>query len=248
MDGVKRSIDLNADVGEGIATEAQLMPMISSCNVACGGHYGDRDTILTTLERALNHGVKIGAHPAYPDKANFGRVVLDLSTEELTDAITQQLSLFMDCCKELDVPIHHIKPHGALYNQAARDRTVTQAIFNSMNNLALKLPVYTLPGGLLQQMAGEQIATISEAFVDRRYHNDGSLVSRKLDGAVIEDPEQAWDQLSALIFKESVNTWENEALTLKAATYCVHGDTPGALELLKYIHMQFEENNLILGR
>ncbi|MDC7998105.1 LamB/YcsF family protein [Gilvibacter sediminis] len=247
MDGLKRTIDLNADVGEGVSTEPQLMPLISSCNVACGGHYGDRDTILTTLERAKNHKVRVGAHPGYPDKANFGRVVLEISPEALTDSICDQLTLFIDCCKQLDIPMHHIKPHGALYNQAARDMKVAQAFLNALERLALKVPIYTLPNGVLHNIAKGQFSTVSEAFVDRRYHNDGSLVSRKLKGAVVEDPAQAWLQLRSMIFTSSLNTWEDETLSIQADTYCVHGDTPGALDLLRHIHRQFDAHNLILA-
>lgn len=248
MDGVNKYIDLNADVGEGVPTEAQIMPLISSCNVACGGHYGDRSTIMKTLELAKIHGVRVGAHPGYPDKANFGRVVMNITTDKLRDSLVAQIELFRACCKEIGLPIDHLKPHGALYNEAARNQQLAEVIIDSMKDQELNVPIYSPAGGILDKIARPEFQVIPEAFADRRYNTDRSLVSRKLEGALINSPEAAWEQLSEMIFNQSVVSAQGERIIMEAQTFCVHGDTPNALKILQYLNQQLKDHEISLKR
>ena len=246
MAGINYSIDLNADVGEGVATEAAIIPLLSSCNVACGGHYGDRDSILKTLALARKAGIKVGAHPAYPDKANFGRKVMNIEVERLKDELKSQLELFFSCCLELDIQAHHVKPHGALYNQAAKDLQTAKVIVEVMQSIDQKLPLYTLPGGVLDSLASD-LEIIPEAFIDRRYNADYSLVSRSLANALITDPSEAWQQLEMLVKQGHIRSVQGALIPIKAKTFCAHSDTPGALDLLTHIHQQMEANNMQLA-
>lgn len=246
MAGLEYRIDLNADVGEGVATEAEIIPLLSSCNVACGGHYGDRDSVLKTLELARGAGIKVGAHPAYPDKANFGRNVMNIEVERLKDELLSQLELFFSCCSELDIQAHHVKPHGALYNQAAKDLQTAKVIVEVMQSIDQKLPLYTLPGGVLDSLASG-LEIIPEAFIDRRYNADYTLVSRSLSTALITDPSEAWLQLEMLVKKEHIRSVQGDLIPIKAKTFCVHSDTPGALDLLTHIHQQMAANNMQLA-
>ena len=243
-------IDLNADVGEGVSTEAQIMPLISSCNVACGGHYGDRESTMKTLRLAQQHGVKVGAHPGYPDKANFGRVVMDISSQELYSSIRDQLKLFKSCCEELNLKINHIKPHGALYNEAGRNQEVANTVVAAIADSGYNVPVYTQYIMLVLTASENGIPTIKEAFVDRRYNGNYSLVSRKKKGSVINDPQAAWKQLSGFLFEGGITDYQGFHLsfTVLPKTYCVHGDTPNALKILQYIHTQLAANHIQLKR
>jgi UPF0271 protein len=246
MAGLNYSIDLNADVGEGVATEAEIIPLLSSCNVACGGHYGDRDSVLKTLAIARKTGIKVGAHPAYPDKANFGRKVMNIEVERLKDELLSQLELFFSCCSELDIQAQHIKPHGALYNQAAKDQQTAKVIVEVVQSIDQKLPLYTLPGGVLDSLASD-LEIIPEAFIDRRYNSDYTLVPRNLATALITDPTEAWQQLEMLVKQGHIRSVQGTMIPIKAKTFCVHSDTPGALDLLTHIHQQMAANNMQLA-
>ena len=247
MDGLIQ-IDLNADLGEGVPTEPQIMPLLSSCNIACGGHFGDRSTVMATLMLAKQHGVKVGAHPGYPDKENFGRVVLDISAADLKFSIRSQLELFKNCSEEIGLEIHHIKPHGALYNEAAANPEVAKAVYEAIVESGIQVPLYTLPNSALKQIASPQYKVIPEAFVDRRYTAQGRLSSRSMEGSVIHQPEQAWNQLYELVVNKRAFTMEGVEVSIKAQTYCVHSDTPNALQILEYIHRQMEAHKIQLKK
>lgn len=247
MDGLITHIDLNADLGEGLANEAQIMALISSCNVACGGHFGDRSTVMQTLKLAKKQGVKVGAHPGYPDKANFGRRELNISTGQLKQTLVQQLDLFKSCCQDLELEIHHIKPHGALYNKAASDPETAAVILEACNLSNCELPIYCLAGSQMEAVFGKNYQIIPEAFIDRTYNSDGTLVSRTRAGALIKTPQVAWEQLKSLIFKNQLKTIEGEIIKIDAETYCIHSDTPEALSILKYIHERLAELNISLS-
>jgi UPF0271 protein len=218
------TIDLNCDMGEleDAAHEAALMEYITSANIACGGHAGDESTMERTARLALAQGVRIGAHPSYPDRANFGRVEMALPAPAIEESVREQIEWLERIVTKLGGQIAHVKPHGALYNVAARDETVARAIGAAVAGWNARAIVFGLAGSLaLEVWRGMGLPVAAEAFADRRYEADGSLRSRKFADALITDPAEAAAQ--ALRF----------AREGKVQTICVHGDTPGAVAILK---------------
>lgn len=218
------TIDLNCDMGEleDAAHEAALMEYVSSANIACGGHAGDEETMERTARLALARKVNIGAHPGYPDRPGFGRVAMPLSAAEVECAVWEQIGRLEAVVKRLGGAIAHVKPHGALYNVAARDRETAQAIGRAVARWNPRATLFGLAGSPALALWREMgLPVAAEAFADRRYEPDGSLRSRSLPGALITGPREAAAQ--ALRF----------AREGRAQTICVHGDTPGAVEILK---------------
>ncbi|HJT88204.1 MAG TPA: 5-oxoprolinase subunit PxpA [Bryobacteraceae bacterium] len=218
------NIDLNCDMGEleDAAHETALMEYITSANIACGGHAGDEGTMERTARLALARGVRIGAHPSYPDRANFGRLEMALTQEEIEAAVREQVKRLEAVVRSLGGRITHVKPHGALYNVAARDRDVARAIGLAVAHWNPAVPVFGLAGSAALEVWREMgLTAIGEAFADRRYEPDGSLRSRKLPDALITAPEEAAAQAARL------------AREGQAQTVCVHGDTPGAVAIAK---------------
>jgi 5-oxoprolinase (ATP-hydrolysing) subunit A len=224
MQPERLSIDLNCDVGEldDAAREAALVELITSANIACGGHTGDEETMERTARLALRRGVRIGAHPSYPDRVNFGRAEMSMSEAEITATVQQQIKSLDLVVRRLGGQIAHVKPHGALYNVAARDENVAKAIATGVARWNSSVVLFGLAGSLaLEVWRGLGFAVWAEAFADRRYEPDGSLRSRRFSDALITDPQEAAAQ--ALRF----------ARAGEAQTICVHGDTSGAVEILK---------------
>jgi len=218
------TIDLNCDMGEleDAAHEAALMEHITSANIACGGHAGDESTMERTARLALARGVRIGAHPSYPDRANFGRVEMAMPPEEIEKAVREQIERLERVVRKLGGQIAHVKAHGALYNVAARQETVAHAIGAAVAGWNAGATVFGLAGSqALEVWRGMGLPVAAEAFADRRYEPDGSLRPRKFADALITDPAQAAAQ-AARFAREGI-----------AQTICVHGDTPGAVEILK---------------
>jgi UPF0271 protein len=233
-------VDLNADLGEGFDFDALLMPLLTSCNIACGGHYGDRATLRAAAALARGHGVAVGAHPSYPDREHFGRRVMDLGAAALRDSLIEQLELFMEVCSEVGLPLHHVKPHGALYHQASVDPATADAVMEALDRVLAVLParpaLYLPERSLLAERAEGHFPIHWEGFLDRRYRADGSLVPRTEVGAVISDPATALAQFEDMVLRRQIRTIEGAIIPSKALTYCVHGDTPGALEILTTVH------------
>lgn len=239
-----KEIDINCDMGEGIGNEEAIMPYISSCNVACGGHAGDVHTMRKTVELALQHGVAIGAHPSYPDRAHFGRRVMEIADSELKQSIKEQLMLFQEVLDEAGASLHHIKPHGALYNEIARNSDLAHCFLDAIVGYK-HIPLYVPYASKIQEIAASRgFVTVLEAFADRNYNPDGTLVSRKEEKALIEAPEEVLDHLIFMVQNEQVQTLSKEIIEMKAATYCVHGDTPSALEILVYLHQELSKHNI----
>ena len=220
-------IDLNCDMGEldDAAHEAALMQYITSANVACGGHAGVEQTMERTVRLALERGVRIGAHPGYPDRENFGRVEIAMTAEAIADTVQQQIERLEAVVSRLGGRIVHVKPHGALYNVAVKNAEVARAIATGVARWNPDVPIFGLAGSpMLDVWRGMGMKVAGEAFADRRYEPDGTLRSRKFADALITDPAAAAAQ--ALRFaREGV-----------AETVCVHGDTPGAVAILKACH------------
>ena len=218
------TIDLNCDMGElpDAAHEAALMQHITSANIACGGHAGDEATMERTTRLALERGVRIGAHPGYPDRANFGRIEIAMSSEDIEQTVFYQIERLDAVVRRLGGAIVHVKPHGALYNVAVRNAGVARAIGNGVARWNSRVPVFGLAGSPMLDVWREMgLPVAGEAFADRRYEPDGTLRSRKFADALITDPQEAAAQAVRL------------ARAGQAQTICVHGDTPGAVDILK---------------
>lgn len=233
------AVDLNCDMGEGMDTDAAIFPFISSANIACGAHAGDADTMRRTVELALRHGVSIGAHPSYPDKANFGRIDIlgkPLRPEDLPVLLYEQLHRLQSICREFGVRLRHVKPHGALYNRAAADRAVAALVTRAILNFDPSLLLYGLSGSELRKQAvRDGLGFVSEVFADRGYRADGSLVPRSEPGALIESPDVAEAQVLKMVGEGLVETAAGNVAIL-AETVCLHGDGAHAVEFAELIH------------
>ena len=238
------TIDINADLGEGAGFDVQLMPLISSCSIACGGHFGTEETMRTAIQLAKRHGVKVGAHPSYPDQQNFGRKVIDMTKEELKKSIKHQLQLFYKVCASEEVIVHHIKLHGALYNYAGIDPATANAVWSAIQESQKQVKLYVQHGSVLHQQTENLCPLVFEAFIDRSYNSNGTLVKRSEPDALIETPEKAWKQLNDMVCRGVVTTKEGEEISMVASTYCVHGDHPNSVAILNYIQQRCK-NHLI---
>jgi len=239
------SIDINADVGEGIGNEAALLPLISSCNIACGGHAGNLDTMRAVVELAKEHRVKIGAHPSFPDRENFGRTVVEMSCAALYTSIKGQIKSLMGVVRESHAALHHVKPHGALYNLAAVDKDTAKVIIEVMKSIALPLELYVPYGSVIADLAvAEKIPVMYEAFADRNYNEDLTLVSRKKDNAIISDPEAVYRQVHQIVKREKVQCISGVEVSIKASTFCIHGDNPKALDLAKNLREKLTDSGI----
>jgi UPF0271 protein len=212
-------IDLNCDLGEGCPYDAELMPLITSANIACGFHAGDPATAHQILGLAKRHGVQVGAHPGFPDREHFGREEMQRSEQQILEDCLYQVGALAGLAQAVGVPLRHLKPHGALYNMACRDEAYARPIVDVAALFALRL--LGLPGSALQKHSAGRCPFVAEGFADRRYTPDGSLVPRGQPGAFIEDPEEAVQQVQWLIQERHVRT------------ICVHGDNPQALAFVR---------------
>jgi 5-oxoprolinase (ATP-hydrolysing) subunit A len=242
------AIDLNCDLGEGYPADALLMPWISSANIACGYHAGDMDTMKRTVALCMKHNVAIGAHPSYPDRENFGRVdMMDthLSVQDLPYIIEDQIVLLQELCIEAGTKLHHVKPHGALYNRAAKDRFVSEAICVAIKVIDPKLILYGLSGSEMENVAHiTGLQFMREVFADRTYQTDGSLRPRNLADALITDTGQSLQQVLQMIEEGTVRTVDNKIIPMRAETICIHGDGAHAVEFARAIHDELLRNGI----
>jgi UPF0271 protein len=228
--------ELNADIGEG-CDDAGLMPYLDRVSIACGGHTGDATSMAAALRLAAEHGVVVGAHPSYPDRAQFGRREMAASADEIAAWVTQQIDALAEQAAQLDLRLAHVKPHGALYNTAARDAGVARAIAQAVAAVDPALILVGLSGSQLigaGQAAG--LAVMNEAFADRRYQTSGRLVSRETPGALIVDPRLAAAQAVALANGQAIDTLGGGRIRVAADTICLHSDTPDALNIARAVH------------
>jgi len=240
----KIQVDINCDVGEGIGNEADLMPHISSCNIACGGHAGSIDMMRNVLQLAKQHAVKAGAHPSFPDKENFGRKPMQLSRNELVATIIEQVKTLNDIAIEAGVTLHHIKPHGALYNMAATTKVVALSVIEAVKHFP-NLKLYVPYKSVIADLAfSENINCVFEAFADRNYNPDLSLVSRQKEGACITNFEDLFKHIFQMISEKKVTTLSGEKIAIKANTFCVHGDNPNAIELIEELAKKLAKSNI----
>ncbi|MCA0133180.1 5-oxoprolinase subunit PxpA [Winogradskyella alexanderae] len=238
-------IDINADLGEGIGNDELLMPLLSSCNIACGGHAGNEISMRMVLGLAKKHKVNIGAHPSFPDPENFGRKVMEMEAEALINSLTDQILALKDIADELDLQINHIKPHGALYNLIAVDKNAAITVIQAIEKLDFKTKLYAPYNSVIARLATENnIEVVFEAFADRNYNDDLTLVSRKKDNAIIHKEEEVLSHILEMVKKQKVTSVNGRKLDIKASTFCVHGDTKNAVEILKYLNEELPKRRV----
>ncbi len=239
---MSKIIDINCDVGEGLDNEAQLMPYISSCNIACGGHAGDSQTMIKTISLALKHGVKIGAHPSFPDVANFGRKIMNIDPTELQQNLEYQITQLKTYIDELGAKLHHVKAHGALYNLSATDKTTAQvlvaAVKKTTNDVSLYAPYNSILADVAQQNG---LKIIIEAFGDRNYNTNLTLVSRESENALLTDKQLVVSHLLHMIKNNEVISIDGIGVKMVAKTFCIHGDNSRAIEIVKYISEELQK-------
>ncbi len=236
-----RSIDLSCDLGEAESAhdreiEASLWPLVTSVNVACGGHAGDRDSMEVAIRRASELGVVLGAHPSYPDRLHFGRVSLLIRGQALRDALVEQLEELCELSHDAGMRVSHVKPHGALYNDAHHDAELARSVVETVRSVEPGLAMVAAAGSSLLAAAKDAgLQAIAEAFADRRYRADGSLVPRSEPDALLLDPEDAVAQARLLASEGAVIANDGERITISFATLCVHGDMERSVERLTAI-------------
>ncbi|MBU2997516.1 5-oxoprolinase subunit PxpA [Cellulophaga baltica] len=239
------TIDINCDVGEGVGNEQEILPLISSCNIACGGHAGDENTIRTVLQLALKNNVKIGAHPSYPDKENFGRQSIFISDENLKESIKNQLAFFLSILKEEKGVMHHIKAHGALYNDIAKTKNLATVFLDSIKDYKTDAILYVPYNSVVAFEAQKRGFTIAfEAFADRNYNDDLSLVSRKEPNSLLKEGKTILAHIKEMVINGRVKTINNNFMSIISQTYCIHGDTVNASEILMYLDKELPNHNI----
>jgi UPF0271 protein len=231
------TIDLNSDVGESfgrwtLGDDSAMFRSVSSANVACGFHAGDPSVIRSTCRNAAAAGVVIGAHVGYRDLAGFGRRFLDISPTELADDVVYQVGALQALAAVEGSRVRYVKPHGGLYNAIVHHTAQAQAVVDAVKSVDADLPILGLPGSEVLRLAeAAGLRAVTEAFADRAYNPDGTLVSRSLPGAVLDDPAQVAEQVLRMATESSVRTIDGSVLKIQAESICVHGDSPGAVEM-----------------
>lgn len=245
-------IDLNCDMGEvpeavADGTQEALMGYLTSVNIACGGHAGDEEMMRTTVEQGLQKKLAIGAHPGYADRANFGRLELVLSPDTIAESVFEQVSKLSEIAAKCGARLSHVKAHGALYNQAARDTTIAAAVANGVSRWRRDVVLVGLAASpMLDVFRDAGFAVAAEAFADRRYEATGSLRSRKLSNALILDPAEAAAQALRIAENGRVIAHDGTEIRIQAQTICIHGDTPGALKIAAAIAERLENAGIAL--
>ena len=239
------NVDLNCDMGEGMGNDEAIMPFISSANIACGYHAGNEQTMLETIALALKYGVAVGAHPSYPDRANFGRTAIQLPIPEVYELVKKQVVLMMELCAQTGAILHHVKPHGALYNAAAISGDLAQAVAQAVKDTGTHLILYGLNGSLLITKAQKiGLQTAGEVFADRTYMDDGTLTPRLAAGALITEETKVCAQVLRMVQSKKLIALSGKEITVDADTICIHGDGEHAVAFAKAIHSSLQKNGI----
>ena len=242
------TVDLNADLGEGCGADEEVLALVSSASIACGAHAGDDQTMRATIEAALEQGVSIGAHPGYADREGFGRIETGATPAAIRELILGQLDTFAGACAAAGAAFSHVKPHGALYNAIVHHEEQAAAVVEAVVAFDPTLPVLGLPGSVWLRLAAEAgLRTVPEAFADRAYTPEGTLVSRQLPGAVLHDPDEIARRCVAMAAGEPVTDVDGGALTLRPGSICVHGDTTGAVAIARAVRTALTESGVELA-
>lgn len=245
---MKKTIDINCDLGEGGEFDSSIMPLISSCNIACGGHFGDNVSVDIAVKLAKENNVNIGAHPSYPDFESFGRTSIDIPVSELKQHLHKQIDLVEKACEYNKARLHHIKPHGALYNDMRKSQVIADLILDIVKERNLDLILFTPPFVNFTSKIPESIDLWIEGFADRAYLEDLNLVSRRENGAVINDPKLISQRVLSMITEKKISTITKENIRQEFDTICVHSDTPNALKILKTLRAELAKNGIQIGK
>jgi len=242
-----KTIDINCDLGEGVGNDELIMPYISSANIACGYHAGNENTMRETVELCKKYNVAVGAHPSFPDKENFGRSDMLLHPGEIYEMIIKQINCLEKIAADSDVPVHHVKPHGALYNMAARDKGLAPFVSLAILDTNSKYILYGLSGSyLIKEAKNLGLKTANEVFADRTYKDDGSLTSRNKPDALIEDTNKVVAQVLQMVKEGAVISVTGKKVPIVAETICVHGDGEHAVEFAKAIYQALKQDNIAI--
>lgn len=237
-----RSIDLNCDMGEGIGNEVFLLPFISSANIACGYHAGDAEEMKRVVDCCIKNNVAIGAHPSYHDKENFGRTAMHLSTDEIYLLVKKQLQILHTIVVIAGGTLHHVKPHGALYNMAAKDAAIAHAIAMAIKDFDAELIYYGLSGSvMIKEAKNIGLRTAQEVFADRTYQQDGSLTARTEINALITDAAMAIQQVLQMVNNKTVTATNGATVTIQADTICIHGDGIHAVRFASALNTSLQQ-------
>lgn len=245
------SIDINCDIGEtGIlksSEQLELLEFVSSCNIATGFHAGDPYTAYRIIQKAREKDISIGAHPAYPDLANFGRKSMKMGREELFASLVYQLSAISGLCSSANTRLHHLKLHGALYHDAHQREDVADVVIRFLKNWPVRLTLYGQNNTILAQMANEHgIEFVPEAFPDRRYGDHGSLLPREVHDAIIEELSLVTSQALGIIQNQEVITASGQKLSIDARTLCIHGDHPNSIDLARELTTSLRQMGIVI--
>lgn len=240
-----RTIDINCDMGEGIGNDDAIMPFISSANIACGYHAGDENTMRQTIDLAIKNSVAIGAHPSFFDKKNFGRTEMQLPSDEIYDLVLLQLRTIDKIIREREVKLHHVKPHGALYNMAAKNSHIARAIAQAVKDFDDHLILFGLSGSVSITVANQVgLKTASEVFADRTYQDDGSLTPRSQPYALIDDKEQLLQHVLQMAKEKTVTSTNGRTIGIVADTICIHGDGKHAVQFAKSLNNELRRQGI----
>lgn len=238
-------IDLNCDLGEDAPLDSEIIPLISSANIACGFHAGSSTLMHKTVQMCVSNGVALGAHPGYPDRENFGRTAMECTDGQIYDYMMYQLGALSAFASAQGVSLQHVKPHGALYNTAGKDIRVARAVVRAVRDFDSSLILLALSGSKMIEAAQEYgVKYACEVFADRAYEADGSLRARGLEGAMITDEKQAIDRVVKMVKHGTVTAYTGEEISVRADSVCVHGDGQKALDFVRALNKAFEENHI----
>ncbi len=238
-------IDINCDMAEGIGNEKELMPWISSANIACGFHAGNEELMKETVELCLKFNVSIGAHPSFPDRGNFGRLTMDLPLVQVEELVGLQIELLKKITDRLGAKVHHVKPHGALYTMAAKDAALAHSISRAVKKIDDSLVLYGLSQSvMISEALRLNLNVANEVFADRTYQPDGSLTPRTQPNALIIDEKEAVAQAIRFVKENKVKTTSGEEIALQADTLCLHGDGKHAVAFARLIHAQLNKEKI----
>lgn len=243
---MKQTIHINCDLGEGGEFDEKLMPLISACNIACGGHAGNLETMHRTVRLALENNVEIGAHPSYPDRANFGRNHMEMTAEELKLSIEGQVLSLKQIVESEGGKLSHVKLHGALYNDTAKDRNISKVVMRSFEDLGNDFRLFVPVNSQLGELALGRFELYYEAFADRNYEKNYGLVPRSTSHAIIEDRKMVFQHVRSIYKANKILLPNGEFLEAQADTFCVHSDTPSAVEILQYLQRKLAAENIYI--
>jgi UPF0271 protein len=242
------SVDLNADLGEGAGHDKELLALVSSANIACGMHAGNAQMMREALLAAKERGVAVGAHPSFDDREHFGRREVSLPPHEIFTLLVYQLGAFQALAHSLGIKPRHVKPHGALYNMAAREEEIADSIVRAIMAVDRKLILFAPTNTELSRAAeGNELHVAREVFADRNYMPDGSLVPRDHRQALLHDPVEAANRVYGMLRENKVRAIDGSILRVEADTICVHGDTPGAVEFARELRLALHQMGIVVA-